>query len=508
MTEPRRDGPPSPRWLAPMRLLYGVVAVLAIATYVHAVPGWISVSLKPAPAPGTHGGPPPAWLSQLDIAAALAVPIACAAVAALIVRYRSGDWYGLFASIEILLFGLVISGPWSAVPLGDGWSAATRLAQKIALVAILVLLCVFPSRRFIPRWTLWLTVAFGAWMAIGMLVPRVDPVVARGVWQLVLVMAFIAALGGFIYRFRRSLNPSERRQSIWLIYGSALVIGGYILWSVVRFGSNNLTWATAGDIVLQLASVVFAMAYGVAIFRFRVYDIDLVINRTVVYGAATALLVAAFAALSQVSTRAIALVTGRNSDVMTIPLIVAAALSFSPLQKRIRPVVDRLLPPRSVLTIFMTDIANSTSQAVAMGDARWRETLSSYRATMRQALRRFKGSEMDTAGDGFFAVFDRPGDALRAAEWCRDALRQAGLDSRFGLHAGECETRGEKVSGVAVITAARVMAQATANEILVTAAVRDALVNRDDGFEDRGEHALKGLPGEFQLFAAHTAHGA
>ena len=497
-------------WLSPagrlglVRALYAAASAVALVTYLHAVPSWLDVNLKEPIRPGLAA--PPTWLVMLDLGASLAVPVACAVVAALIARYKSADLYGLFASIEILLFGLVISGPWSAVAVGDPWSGATRLAQKLALVAILTLLCIFPTRRFTPSWTLWLALSFAAWMAVGMLVPRVDPVLARGVWQVLLLLFFLGALGAFGYRYRRVLNPSERRQTAWLIYGSALVIAAYVLWSILRFGLSNLTAATAGDILLQLTSIAFAVAYAVAIFRFRVYDIDLVINRTVVYGAATAFLVLAFAALSELSTLVIEKLTGRSSGIMTIPLIVAAALSFSPLQRRIRPIVDRMLPPRSVLTILMTDVANSTNKAVEMGDTRWRQTLTAYRSTVRQALRRFKGSEMDTAGDGFFAVFDRAADALRAAEWCRTTLQEAGLDSRFGLHAGECETRGEKVSGVAVITAARVMAQAQANEILVTAAGRDALSeDPGGGFADRGFHALKGLPGEFHLYEVTQA---
>ena len=140
-----------------------------------------------------------------------------------------------------------------------------------------------------------------------------------------------------------------------------------------------------------------------------------------------------------------------------------------------------------------------------MGDERWRETLTTYRATVRRGLRRFKGSEMDTAGDGFFAVFDRSGDALRSAQWIRDRLRELDLDSRFGLHAGECELRGEKVSGVAVIAAARVMATAGPNEIVISRVVHETLGDRDRTFRDLGEQALKGLPGTWRLYGSTLA---
>src|SRR5438132_12235771 len=137
--------------------------------------------------------------------------------------------------------------------------------------------------------------------------------------------------------------------------------------------------------------------------RFRLYDIDLAIQRTVASGSWSAALVVAFAGLSLVSKSIIDATTGHSSDIMTIPLIVAAALAFGPLQRRLRPLVDRLLPPRAVLTLFFTDICESTARAVALGDERWLDALSSYRTTVRRALKQFKGSEMDTAGDGFFA---------------------------------------------------------------------------------------------------------
>jgi class 3 adenylate cyclase len=109
---------------------------------------------------------------------------------------------------------------------------------------------------------------------------------------------------------------------------------------------------------------------------------------------------------------------------------------------------------------------------------------------------------MDTAGDGFFAVFDRPADGLHSAQWLRDRLRELSLDSRFGLHAGECELRGEKVSGVAVIAAARVMATAGANEIVVSQVIHESLGNPDGAFRDLGDRTLKGLPGTWRLYGS------
>lgn len=484
------------------RIAFLAVLLLAVATFVHAVPHWVDAMLAKAPKNGTRELPP-RLLVNVDIAAALAVPLASAAVAAVILRHRSRDWFGLFASIEAVLFGCAIAGPWSSLSLSDPWSLPTRIAIKLALIAILTVLYTFPNGRFVPGWSRWVVAVFALWAAAGTVVTAIDPVVARGVWQLALVVFLFSGLGAQAFRLRRVSSPIERRQTKWIFYGLALIIAAYALWSFVEFGTHNQVLATTADIVVQLASVASAVLFGIAMIRFRLYDIDLVVNRTILYGSATALLVIAFAGLSALSKRTIEAVTGHSSDVMTIPLIVAAAVAFGPLQRRIRPVVDRLLPPRATLTLLFTDICDSTVRAVAMGDARWRDALTAYRATVRRGLRRFKGSEMDTAGDGFFAVFDRPAEALRSAQWIRDRLHELDLDSRFGLHAGECELRGEKVSGVAVIAAARVMATAGPNEIVISQVVHETLGNPDDGaFRDLGDRVLKGLPGSWRLYGS------
>lgn len=483
------------------RLAYVVVLLLAVATFLHAVPHWVNAMLVKAPPSGSRELPSVA-LVRIDIAAALAVPLASAAVAGVILRYRSRDWFGLFASIEAMLFGFAIAGPWSSVPLSDPWSLPTRIAIKLALIAIVMVLYTFPTGRFVPHWTRWLLLIFAGWTALSIVFTAVDPVIARGIWQLTLVAFLFSGLAAQAYRYISVSSPTERRQTKWIFFGIALVIATYAVWSLIEFGTHNQVLATLADIALQLASVVSALLFGIAMIRFRLYDIDLVVNRTILYGSATVLLVIAFVGLSELSKRIIEAATGHSSDIMTIPLIIAAAVAFGPLQRRIRPVVDRLLPPRALLTLFFTDICDSTVRAVAMGDERWREALTTYRATVRRGLRRFKGSEMDTAGDGFFAVFDRPTDGLHSAQWLRDRLHELSLDSRFGLHVGECELRGEKVSGVAVIAAARVMATAGPNEIVVSQVVHESLGNPDGAFRDLGDRTLKGLPGTWRLYGS------
>ena len=138
--------------------------------------------------------------------------------------------------------------------------------------------------------------------------------------------------------------------------------------------------------------------------------------------------------------------------------------------------------------------------AADVGDDRWRDVLGRYRAAVRRELARFGGREIDTAGDGFFVTFDRPAAALRCAWAMRGAVLELGLETRAGLHIGQCEMRGEKVSGLAVNTAARVMAAAADGEILVSSALSEALVGLGVGLADRGVHELKGVPGEWHLY--------
>jgi class 3 adenylate cyclase/dienelactone hydrolase len=156
---------------------------------------------------------------------------------------------------------------------------------------------------------------------------------------------------------------------------------------------------------------------------------------------------------------------------------------------------------RVLATILFTDIVRSTERAAALGDRRWRDILEQYYALVRRELSRFRGREIDTAGDGFFAAFDGPARAIRCACRIRDSVRAIGIELRAGLHAGECEVVGTKIGGIAVHIGARVAADAAPGQILVSNTVKDLVAGSGIGFESRGVHALKGVPGEWPLFA-------
>lgn len=164
------------------------------------------------------------------------------------------------------------------------------------------------------------------------------------------------------------------------------------------------------------------------------------------------------------------------------------------------PAGDRILA-----TILFTDVVGSTEKAVEVGDRRWAELIQRHHALVRDELRRYRGRELDVAGDGFFAAFDGPARAVRCATAIRDGLARIGLAVRAGVHTGECEQVDGKLAGVAVVIGARISAAARTGEILVSATVRDLVAGSGLEFEPRGEKELKGIPGSWQIYAVSDA---
>jgi len=158
-------------------------------------------------------------------------------------------------------------------------------------------------------------------------------------------------------------------------------------------------------------------------------------------------------------------------------------------------------PEKVLATVLFSDIVGSTAKAAELGDAQWRQLLAAHHGRVRGQLVRFRGVELDTAGDGFFARFDGPARGIRCALAIRDAVREVGLEVRLGLHTGECEVLDAKVAGIAVAIGARVSAQAAAGEVLVSQTVKDLVAGSGITFEDRGLKELKGVPGQWRLYS-------
>jgi class 3 adenylate cyclase len=181
-----------------------------------------------------------------------------------------------------------------------------------------------------------------------------------------------------------------------------------------------------------------------------------------------------------------------------------------------RPLVEALVrfaaaeipaPPqapadRFLATVLFTDIVGSTELAGRLGDRAWRDLLQRFHGFSRAQIEAFRGREIDTAGDGYFAIFDGPARAMRCADAMARGLQALGITIRAGLHTGEVEALDDKVSGMAVHIGARVMSQAGDGEVWVSSTARDLVAGSGIGFDDCGTHALKGVPGEWQLHRA------
>ncbi len=160
---------------------------------------------------------------------------------------------------------------------------------------------------------------------------------------------------------------------------------------------------------------------------------------------------------------------------------------------------------RVLATVLFTDIVDSTRRASEIGDRDWHALLDAHDAVVRSQLARFRGREVNTSGDGFLARFDGPLRAIRCAMAIRDAVQALGIQVRAGLHTGECEVRGDDIGGIGVHIGARVSALAGPNDVLVSSTLRDLVIGSGLEFEDRGTHELKGVPGEWRLFAVGSA---
>ncbi len=158
-------------------------------------------------------------------------------------------------------------------------------------------------------------------------------------------------------------------------------------------------------------------------------------------------------------------------------------------------------PDRVLSTVMFTDIVDSTRQATHVGDFEWRALLQRHNDISRSQLQHFGGREVQQTGDGFLSAFDSPARAIRCATAICRAMPNIGLQVRVGIHSGECEVIGDDLGGIAVHIGARIGALAGPNEVLVSQTVKDAVIGSDISFDDRGAHDLKGVPGQWRLYA-------
>lgn len=187
-----------------------------------------------------------------------------------------------------------------------------------------------------------------------------------------------------------------------------------------------------------------------------------------------------------------------------VPWAAGSLVILDEIEEFLTGVRDPLERNRVLATVLFTDIVGSTEHALELGDRKWRELLNQHHVLIRKELARFRGKEIDTAGDGFFATFDGPARAIRCAVAITNSVQRLGIELRAGLHTGECEIIGDKVGGIAVHIGARVMSKAEAGQVLVSSTVKDLVAGSGIQFQDRGMFELKGIPGEWHLYQVET----
>lgn len=185
--------------------------------------------------------------------------------------------------------------------------------------------------------------------------------------------------------------------------------------------------------------------------------------------------------------------------------IVENDFSLEAIEEFLHGVPPRTIPDTVLATLLFTDLVGSTERAADLGNRRWSELLAAQRSLVRRELERYRGSEVDTAGDGFLARFDGPARAIACARDVVDGTRALGLDVRAGIHTGECELVDGKPAGLSVHVGARVSAHAAPGEVLVTGTVKDLVAGSGIAFEARGEQELKGVPGTWPIYAVSDA---
>lgn len=484
-------------------------AALLLVMYLRWVPRWLDLRAAEAAAAALGGGSAYSVASRIATTAALASAAAWAALGVLIFLKRSRDLLGVLLAVTFVTLGVMLTDLPVIVYMSrvDAWAPLPATAFLLANMFAVPWAYVFPDGRWVPRWAIGLALAWIAWSALRMLTPEADQARLGPPGILLNAVFQLSAIGAFAYRYFATSDPVQRQQIRWLVPGGLALIIALLIAVPPRYlvpelaeGGPAFMLRTVTATLLALASTAAPVLIAAAIFRQGLLNISLLINRTLVYMALTAILAAGFVALAWLAMR-IFRGADEQRELVLLAVVVPVAMAFLPVRARLLRLADRYVSDRTVRTLLFVDVVESTSLAVSLGDQRWRQLLESFRGMVRGHLARAGGQEVDTAGDGFFAAFEGPDRALAcAAAIARDAPA-LGLQVRAGAHVGEVEIHGSHVTGVAVHVAARVMAAAAPGEILASQALRDLVAGSQIRFEGRGSHPLKGVPGEWTLFA-------
>lgn len=430
------------------------------------------------------------------------------AIAFIILWKRSRDLFGILLVACFVSVGVFNSTDIQAFLGQHARAPAAPLSFLLVLTGNMLTVAwfyVFPDGRVVPRWAAWVAGAWIAWNVLrfvlylgGMRQPSMP-------MQMAAVSLVVISVCAVVARYFAGSNDVQRSQLKLLLPGALVALMTYIVFWLVKAtpldneGAGFLV-AVASQATHSAVMAAVPVAMFIAMFRQGLLDVDRWISRTLFYSALTVVVLAAFLILSAVASRLLKDVAGQTSDLVLVMLAVPMAMAFLLVRSRLSKLLDSLLSERRILSVMFIDIVNSTVLAVEMGDDAWSDKLERFRAVVRRALDNFGGVEIDTAGDGFFATFAGPAGAIRCAESIIEEVQELGISVRAGVHTGEVTRRGDRAVGVAVHVGARIMALAAPSELLVSGVVRDLVAGSRIGLIERGDHALKGLPGTFRLY--------
>jgi hypothetical protein len=361
------------RWLLLARAAWVIIATLALGLFLASIPGYVSnvLTLGQADWMGAPVEAPAGMVFVLDllgVLASIAAALVCLTLAVVLFWRRSGDWMVMFISSYLLLYGTIMAGPleW-AEAFYPGWpSLAVDVVQPLFLsTPTIALFVLFPDGRFVPPWTRWLILlSIPLTVAILYLPPLYS-------WSL-MGMIVLGAMYAQIHRYRHVSTPTQRQQTKWVLFGFLLwlVLTGilgvpYSIEMSLPAGSPLPWWTLVSSAGWWVALTIVPLSLSIGVLRYRLYDIDIIINRTLVYGSLTATLVVLYFGGIVVLQRVFVLLTGEQSTLAVVASTLLIAALFTPLRRRIQSFIDRRFyrrkyDARKTLEAFSTKLKNET----------------------------------------------------------------------------------------------------------------------------------------------------
>jgi hypothetical protein len=337
------------RWLLLARAAWVIIATLALGLFLASIPGYVSnvLTLGQADWMGAPVEAPAGLVFVLDllgVLASIAAALVCMTLAVVLFWRRSDDWMVMFISSYLLLYGTIMAGPleW-AEAFYPGWpSLAVDVVQPLFLTTpTIALFVLFPDGRFVPPWTRWLILLS---IPLTVVILYLPPLYS---WAL-LGMIVLGAIYAQIYRYRHVSTPTERQQTKWVLFGFLLwlVLTGvlgvpYSIEMSLPAGSPLPWWSLVSSAGWWVALTIVPLSLSIGVLRYRLYDIDIIINRTLVYGSLTATLVALYFGGIVVLQRVFVLLTGQQSTLAVVASTLLIAALFTPLRRRIQSFIDR-----------------------------------------------------------------------------------------------------------------------------------------------------------------------